>query len=497
MRPPVGLAVRQETSPDAPPKPQASAKVPTIINVGRIEDFDPDADTHNELWYGDTNNAGIAQRMIRDPHVRKAVEAITDPLEGARWRFRPASKDPVDVEAADFANWVFFEHKLNWPRMLRQLSQGYVRDGFALGELTDRAENINVSRFPNHPGRGRGVVYDRFRHIPGWSLDSWIQDPDDPECADGLRQYIPGSDEEETGLNEVKFSQGDLLLRATWDQESGDYSGLAIMRSAYFPWFNKRVLQIVDAMRHETEGKGIPTVNLPENAGKKERETAEEILRTMRAHEEGYIVLPNGFTFKFTTTNGQSTGIREAIEMQNRDIAYAFGVAWMLLGLSGKSGSWALATEQKGQYALSLEKHARFIERLFNMGYDRFSPVERLIRKNYGPDVGLPRIEAQNMPTRDWIKLLPILPSLVSAKLVTPDQALEDQIRVVLDLPQMDPETIREVAAGSVQVPEMPEDEPEDDEADEELGQVVSILEALQGRVEALERSARQEEAAA
>lgn len=405
--------------------------------AGQIDDLDHNRELRNEKWYGTPTKLGIAGQMVRDAHVAKAIEAIRDPLEGAHWDFQPASDDPADVEAADFCRWVFFE-RTSWSHTLQRITN-YVRDGFSLLEVEEDAAKLPTKRFPLHPGRGLGIVFSHFHERPAWSVNRWVQSSTNPVQVAGVEQWIQGSDEEEAGFPVIP---GDQLIRFSWDQEGANFAGLAPLRGAYGPWKAKILLQIVDFIRHEREGAGIPRIALPQGATEADEDRATLILSEMRANEKGYLLLPFGFEFAWETTKGLSTGIGEALERCNRDIAYRFGIAWNLFGGSG-NGSWALATEQRGQYALSLEKHARFVETAFNIGADGWSAVERLVRLNYGDKVGVPRLVARNMPTRDWTKILPIVYQLGLSGFLTADSTLEEFIRSVLYMPHADPKTAR------------------------------------------------------
>ena len=78
---------------------------------------------------------------------------------------------------------------------------------------------------------------------------------------------------------------------------------------------------------------------------------------------------------------------------------------------------------------------------------------------NYGEGVAVPKMAAQNMPTRDWSKILPVVHNLSMSGVLTADDVTESFVRKVLRMPQRDPETAR---AGF-------QAEPEPMEAEEEL----------------------------
>lgn len=440
---------------------------------------------------------------MTDPHVKRSVEAIVDPLLAATWDIAPGAKDPLSVEAADYARWDFFELN-SWERTIRLGVGGMVRDGFRLFEPAETSSRpVPVDRFPLHPGGGFGVGYTKWHDRPAITVDRWVQSKADPERIAGVKQWIQGSDVEDPGYRTIDLEGGDLLLRMVWDQEGANFEGNAALRAAYGAFKSKRLLLTIWMMRHEREGLGIPQISEPEDGYEplpEEEDVAKRILRDLRAHESSYIYLPSGWSFEWKTSGGQSTGLGEAVEQCNRDIAYNLGVAWMLLGIAGKTGSWALATEQRGHYVLSLDKYARAVESAFNLGVDGWSPIERLVRRNYGTQVALPRLVARNMPTRDWSKLLPMLPSLQKAGLLKSDAVLRAFLRQVTYLPEEDPETADEVveAARGLLEQDPADDLLQDPEEDASAEETQSQAEAdrrfvaqLSQRVEQLEHAQR------
>lgn len=423
-----------------------------MISGGHLEDTDANSEVRGEKWYGSPGKIGIAGKMIRDPHVRRSIAAVTDPILAAQWAFDAASEDPLDVEIADFCRWVFLELN-DWRRANRDALR-YHRDGFSLLELTDDVRPVPEARFPLHPGSGQGIVYTGFHYRPASTLQGWIQSSTDPTQIAGIDQWIVGSDEEEPG---TRYIPADRLLRFSQDQEGANFAGLATARSAYGAWFVKITLLVLNAIRHERQGLGTPTIQMPENPDPKDVATAESILEQMRSHQRGYVLLPHGYVFKWETANGGDTGILTTIDNCNRDIAFNTGTGFLFMGTSdGAHGSYALAQTQTGPYEISLDQHATFVATTWMLGSDGWSPVRRMVDLNYGPGHALPKLVARNMPTKDWIKVLPVMHNLAISKYLTPDEPTEKHIRSVLALPQHDPATRREVAASTGGMPSRP-----------------------------------------
>ena len=376
---------------------------------------------------------------MRDAHVRKSLDYIIGPLRAAHWEFEPTSTEPIDLEIAAFCEHVFFE-SINWDQALRNILK-YKIAGFSLLEQTDAVEDISAAKFPNHPGGGQGIVITGLHHRPAWTVERWHQSSVNPLMIEGVTQHIIGSDGEQSGFRRI---DADRLIRFTENQDGANFEGMATLRSAYGPWKMKIALQVIESIKHERQGVGTPTIRLPENAIDEDIDVAQTILSEMRAHQKGYLILPHGYEFTWeSTSQGDNTAISEAIERANRDISVNVNAGFMMLGLTGKMGSYALATSQQGSFEISLESDARFICSTMNRGSDGWSPVERLVRLNYGDAVQVPKMVALNLPTRDWSKVLPVINQLAITGVIQPDDELEAFTRRVLRIPEADLSTTR------------------------------------------------------
>lgn len=421
-----------------PVRSRTAGRVGTQVNNGYLFDEEVNSSLSSSLWYGSPGKPGIAQHMMVDPHVRQAVNLIVDPLCSAKWCFEPASSSALDREVADYCNWVFME-RLPWTRILRRIGRGYVSNGFHLEEITDDIIDIPRDRFPQHKGGSRGVAITGFYDRPAWTINRFFQRKSDPTQLSAYEQYVVGSDAEPAGFTRVSAKR---TLRFTYDQDGGDFTGVSVLRPTYQPWKLKTAFLTIDAIKHERTGVQTPVITLPE--GSQDEDKAADILAEMRAQEKGFMVLPSGYVFEWTGGSEDDTSnLEAAIARCNVDIAVSVSAGFMLLGLSGSHGSFALGEAQRGPYHLTIDSHARFVEYVFNIGFDGWSPVERLVRQNYGEKVGIPRLKACNLPTRDWIKVSETVFKGILAGAITADDKLEAELRRSMELGPLDLDTAR------------------------------------------------------
>ncbi len=396
--------------------------------------------------------------MVRDAHVRRSITGVVSPVVGASWDFEPGAKDDAAKEAADWQRFCWLEC-LPWAAMQKRLLTGTLRDGHHIEEVTDKIQPFSSSRFPRHPNakQGLGLIPTGIHERPSNTIEHWHQQKRFPERLFSAEQWIQGSDREEAGYRPILSNR---LIRSAWEQEGADFTGFAPLRSAYGPWKIKRLLMVVEAMAHEKHHMGLATVTLPEDADPSDDEEAKlgKILSEIRANEKGYLILRGGYEFEWKSVNGLTTNINQTIERCNHDIAHNLGTGFMLLGTRSASGSYSLASTHEGQYNISLELYARFIENIFNVGLDGFSLIQRFHDANYGPGVARPRLVARHMPTVDYTKIFPQAVNLANSGGLTWDDGTEQFARGVMRFPEHDPATARETRAPGAKVHEPGQD---------------------------------------
>ncbi len=436
------------------PRPRAVGGAGNRISAGFLEDVDNNTEVRGAKWRGEPGKIGWAGKMMRDPHVRMSVNFVTNPLTAAVWRFEPVSRDPLDREVAAFATWAFFE-QLPWSKYLRRICLSYFTAGFALEEMTDDVRQV-PARFSKLGGRA--LVPTALHQRPAWSVHRWFQNAQDPAQLDAIEQWIGGSDKERAGFVRVP---ADRLIRFTWDQEGADFDGLAPLRSAFQPWRAKLAFVTLDAIAHERHGVGTPVAFAAEGALDEDLDAAEQALAELRGMEKQYILFDNGWQFDWKS--GESgTKLHEAILRCNQDIAHNLGAGHMLLGQAGP-GSYALAGSQEGQLHRETDSHSRFVSTVLHQGTDGWSPVERIIRANYGDKVEIPKPKAFYLPTKNWESLAKTYSALVATGAMRRTADTEDALREAMDLPAYDPE---QEYAFSMQAPPSAEPRPEPDSPD-------------------------------
>lgn len=424
----IALNHNEDRTPNKP-RPTITSGPGTMITAGLIESLEHNPVVEGDNWYGRPGHIGIAQKMIRDSHVRTALSFVDEPIRSGIDDIKATGDRPVDIECAKFCKKYFLQ-KLNWDAFLEQVLF-YPRDGFSMFEMTDDVHTINRQEFPLHQGGGFGIVPTGLFHIPAWTVVEFHARKDNERQLDFIKQR-------NLGVSSANFTEriisADRIVRFTQKQEGSDFQGNPQLRAAYGPWKIRIALLAIMAIKHERNGLGVPEIQLPEDPSDNDISTAKTILAEMRTNEKGFIITPHGYVFRWTgASDNDSTNVEGAIETMNRDIAIVFKAGFMRLG-DANFGSFALASTQEGQLGISLEAHAAFITGVINFGVDGWSPLKRIAKLNY-PDASVPRYEIRNLPIRAWDKILTNANALLLSGGLTYTLNLEQAMLEAMQLP--------------------------------------------------------------
>lgn len=247
-----------------------------------------------------------------------------------------------------------------------------------------------------------------------------------------VEQILPYTDEDNIAEWFVDIPAEKLVL-FTFRQEGDNYEGVSILRSAYKHRRYKDNLYKFDAVKHERQSVWIPVIRPAENASELDIEKAKEIVKNIRANEEGGIVMPGPKSawreIEFLSMNAWSTSdLRTSINHHNREISKNI-LAQFLELWNTESWSRSLSEDQSDLFLLCLTSVANHICDIFN----RYVIAE-LVDYNFSV-ASYPHLKFNKLWNVDFTKLSWALSTLSTWWLLTPDENLEVRLRDVLDLP--------------------------------------------------------------
>ncbi len=353
-----------------------------------------------------------------DGVVKAALLACELPIRAANWYIEPASDDDSDKEVASFiSECLFSKMSITWDDFLRQALL-MLAFGFSVFEKVFQPVDFD----------GKQMI--------GWRkfaprLQKTIQKWQTQEGKDGLVQMLP------TGGNNISIPIEKLLI-FTHQKEGDNWLGISVLRSAYRPWFFKGHIEKINAIAFEKQGLGIPYAKLPKGYSEKDRDKAEELLKNVRANEQGYMIIPDGWEIGFTDMKaGTLMNPDETIRRYNREILISVLAQFLDLG-SGPTGSRALSADHSSTFHNNLTAVAKTVQDVINK-----YAIKQLVDLNYTVEK-YPSLEYSYIGLPRYKEVSEALSLLVAQGAVVPDNKLEDYLRQLMNLPKKPIEIIEE-----------------------------------------------------
>jgi len=385
-----------------------------------------------------------AEEMLRtDPIVRRSWHMLRQTLLSASWRFEAGIEgDPIAEELARFANECFgfdgysgqmsisFEDQLSYLLEFIPLGYRYAEELYRVGPDADG----NVK-----------VWLDQYADREPSSHNKWLSR--DSQSLDGVIQNVVG-----TTYTPEPIPANKLLL-LTLNKTGSNFEGVGMLRPVWWWWRTKQRASnlmcigldrwavptpkvVVD--RSQAEAMGLTDADINAMV-----EDAEAQARAFLSTEQSYLVETAAVKFESyaETPNLYASGPLDIITKCDSQIASAFLTQFADLG-NTETGARSV-----GEIHLSVFRRAAInlcdIVAAQISGPDRRGggTIGRLVRWNYGfvDPSKLPKLVHTGLDTDDLAESMGMLPQLVTAGILTPDDELERAIRERLgagDLPE-------------------------------------------------------------
>jgi hypothetical protein len=370
-------------------------------------------------------------RMKRaDGTVRGSLRRLKTPVLSARWFVEPA--DPENVRAVNVAKFVednlFNRLNTSWKVVLNDILLMVDYGYFLLEKVWEMGDDGKLrwkKLAPRHPidvmdwvfdvnGGPNGVVMDP----PPNASTIVVQD------AFGLMSNTMRAD---NGPIPIPIEK---LLAFSFEPEAGDLTGTPILRSAYQHYYYKYNLYKIDAIQKERHGTGIPIIILPLGYTDNDKKAADELGRNIRTNERAHVVLPPGWTLEFAKMPTQPVDPMKSIEHHDRQIEKTMMVP----------------QGEKDDEQNTFFKSTRSIAEMICDTINRHA-IPELVDANFSRVGGeYPQLRARRIGEFDDARTQSFaVRNYVGAGVIIPDEPLEKQVRIDLDLPAPDPTTARGV----------------------------------------------------
>lgn len=244
----------------------------------------------------------------------------------------------------------------------------------------------------------------------------------------------------------TKVARLDVSRLVVYSNEREDsWIGQSLLRPAYKYWLLKDQLLRIQQQTIDRNGMGVPVYVAP--AVTDERLTQDqardlvqqqidaglEIAKSFKSGETAGASIANGAMLNLKGVEGKLPDALPVIRYYDEQMARA--VLAHFLNLGTETGSWALGTTFADFFTLSLQAVSDQIDDVINAHV-----IEDLVDVNFGPDEPAPRIVSDQIGASLTAEALK---SLVDARVITPDEPLENFTRESYGLPVRDAATAR------------------------------------------------------
>lgn len=387
------------------------------------------------------NSVFTYNRMGReDARVASVLRAVGLPIRRTTWRICPnGASDEVTAFVAKNLGLPIegvdedepsprTRDRFSWPVHLQQALTA-LKFGHSVFEQVYRIEGT---------GSSARAVLRKLAPRPQSSISWWNVAPDGGLVS--VQQWPAGTFSAPGMLVLAPVSMGsaipiERLVVYTHEPDPGVWTGNSLLRPAFKHWKLKDELMRIEAAAARRHGIGVPVMKGSEEDSQDSDRMAElqKIASAYRGGETAGLAITHEEEFDVKAPSGTPMDPRRAIEYHDHQIALV--ALAHFLNLEGQGGSYALASVQADTFVQSVQTVAEDIR-----DTAQSHVVEDIVDINFGPDEPSPKLVFDEIGSRQDATAA-ALQMLVNARLITPDERLEQFLRQSTGLPASDPET--------------------------------------------------------
>jgi len=388
-------------------------------------------DTPELVW---PKSIDVYDRMRRqDAQVISVLRAVTLPIRRTTWRVDQAGASP------EVAAFVADELGLPLAGQPARTPPPRTRDRFSWAEHLRLALLMLVF--------GHSFFEQVYRPDPAqdrYHLRKLAWRP--PKTLDRIEVAADGG---LVGIHQAGMKDQDLievsrLVAYVNDREGGNWLGQSLLRPAYKNWLLKDPALRTWALTIERNGMGVPLFQGPpvpdgmdgpdeiEAWETKQLAAGLKLATNVRGGKNAGGAMPHGATLALQGVTGKLPDSDPFIRYQDEQIARAVLANFLNLGGDNSTGSYALGDTFADFFVQSLQTTG---EQTADTATQHV--VEDLVDVNYGPNEPAPRITFDEIGASHAING-DTARALVDARVLSPDETLEQHIRTMYRLPAAD-----------------------------------------------------------
>lgn len=355
-------------------------------------------------------------------------------IRQATWTVQPGGSDQIDIECAEFVESCMNDMQDTWTDTISEILS-FLAFGWSYHEIVYKRRTGN-SRDPRQNSKYTdGLI--GWQKLPIRSQETLYQwEYDENDNLTGMTQLPPPR----YIMATIPIEKA-LLFRTR--SRKNNPEGRSILRTAYRPWYFKRRIQEIEGMGIERDLAGLPVLTPPEGFDiwntedpqmAQALQRAETIVRNIRRDATEGLVKPFGWEFQLLTSGGRRQFDTNAIiNRYDTRIAMTTLSDFIMLGHQ-HVGSFALSSDKTHLFSVALGAYLDIICEVFNN-----QAIPRLIGMNAEHFNGItdyPKMVHGDVEAPVLSDLSAFIRELTGCGVIMPDEALEDYVRKVANLPE-------------------------------------------------------------
>lgn len=379
----------------------------------------------------------VYKEMSENDDVIGAILFATEMLmRQTKWSIQEAGNSEADMDAAEFVRSCMDDMEETWSDFISEVLS-FLTYGWSYHEIVYKRRMGNTRTPETESKYTDGLI--GWRKLPIRSQDTlWEWQYDEKDNLIGLIQCAPP-------MYDQVFIPIEKALHFKTKSRKGNPEGRSVLRNSYRGWYFKRRIQEIEGIGVERDLAGLPVMEAPEGTDiwseeyKEDLAKAEKIVSSIRRDEREGVVLGAGWKLTLLTTGGRRQFDTNAIiERYDTRIAMTVLADFVLLGHQ-QVGSFALSSDKTELFSVALGAFLDLICEVFNK-----QAIPRLIDINGDHFKGItdyPQLVHGDIETQDLSALGDFVSKMVGIGAITPDESMEDYLRMAASLPERDFDT--------------------------------------------------------
>lgn len=368
--------------------------------------------------------AKVWDQMRRsETQVAMLLNAVFNPIKAANWDVESAdASNPEYEKHAAFIKKAFFK-KLDWSQFTHE-ALTFVIFGHSVFEEVHVVE-LSDAEF------GQAVFLKALGFRAPKTILEWNLEKKTGRLIQ-IKQQATGD------VSENAVIPGEFLTVFTLNKEGDNYEGISALRPMYGAYNRKKLYLKLLAIGLEKYAVGVPIGTIPKDKVnvKKEVEDFKKVLQSYASHEKAYLTKPEGWEIEVQRNEFAAEKVVEVIKLENQEMVNVLVANFLSLGTGGNGGAYSLGTDLSAFFLGCIQAFADNI----CLGLQR-KTIKKLIDINFGPQAEYPKMKCTGINDKAGKEFADVVKALVDARVIAPDETLEEFLRKQFKLPAKDKAT--------------------------------------------------------